>query len=74
MLTPRQLFDPKTPLLRANNICLFYRLIRAILQTTEFSVKNSQVRGGYVILIGEVEGTIRVGDTLNQTVDEVRTL
>jgi hypothetical protein len=37
-------------------------------------VKNSQVRGGYVILIGEVEGTIRVGDTLNQTIDEVSIL
>ena len=34
-------------------------------------MKNTQVRGGYVILIGDVEGIIRVGDTLTQTVDKV---
>lgn len=44
-----------------------------VFKDAEFNVKNTQVRGGYVILIGEVEGTIRVGDQVRQIVDEVRT-
>uniref|UniRef100_A0A914X5A0 alanine--tRNA ligase n=1 Tax=Plectus sambesii TaxID=2011161 RepID=A0A914X5A0_9BILA len=40
--------------------------------STEFSVNNTQPRGGYIMLIGKVEGTIKVGDTLNQTIDEPR--
>ncbi len=41
-------------------------------QETEFTVKNVQMRGGFIIHMGEVEGTIRVGDTLRLFVDEVR--
>uniref|UniRef100_A0A915IAM8 Alanine--tRNA ligase n=1 Tax=Romanomermis culicivorax TaxID=13658 RepID=A0A915IAM8_ROMCU len=41
-------------------------------EEAEFSVKNVQVRGGYVIHIGEIEGTIKVNDKLRQTIDEVR--
>lgn len=48
----------------ANNMCL-------TLQENEFHVKNVQVRGGYVLHIGNVEGTFRVGDTVKCLVDEV---
>ena len=34
-------------------------------------MKNVQVRGGYVLHIGTVEGTFRVGDTVKCLVDEV---
>ena len=34
-------------------------------------MKNVQVRGGYVLHIGSLEGTLRVGDTLNVFVDQV---
>lgn len=37
----------------------------------EFKVKNVQVRGGYVLHIGIIEGTLRVGDVMNLSVDEV---
>ncbi len=43
-----------------------------LFQETEFTVKNVQVRGGYVIHIGEVEGRIKKGDSMKMTVDEVR--
>jgi len=41
-------------------------------EDTEFLVKNAQVHGGYVIHIGNVEGTIRVGDDLKLQVDGAR--
>lgn len=44
------------------------------MQETEFTVKNVQVRGGYVLHVGSVEGVIRVGDTLKLFIDEVSTL
>ena len=34
-------------------------------------VHDVQVRGGYVLHIGSVEGTIEVGDTVTMTIDEV---
>ncbi len=45
-----------------------------VLKGTEFSVRNTQVRGGYVVLVGEVEGSIAVGDELLQNIDEVAEL
>ncbi|XP_043227639.1 alanine--tRNA ligase, cytoplasmic-like [Amphibalanus amphitrite] len=41
-------------------------------EETEFTVKNVQVRGGYVLHIGSLAGTLRVGDTLNVFIDQER--
>lgn len=41
------------------------------MQDTEFTVKNVQVKGGYVLHIGSLEGTLKVGDKLRLSVDEV---
>lgn len=41
-------------------------------EDTEFLVKNTQVRGGYVMHIGTVEGTISVGDEVKLQVDGTR--
>ncbi|XP_033823610.1 alanine--tRNA ligase, cytoplasmic [Periophthalmus magnuspinnatus] len=38
----------------------------------EFTVKNTQVRGGYVLHIGTVYGTLKVGDHVTLYVDEAR--
>uniref|UniRef100_A0A672NZC6 Alanine--tRNA ligase n=1 Tax=Sinocyclocheilus grahami TaxID=75366 RepID=A0A672NZC6_SINGR len=38
----------------------------------EFTVKNTQVRGGYALHIGTVYGTLKVGDRLTMHVDEAR--
>uniref|UniRef100_A0A3Q1IKR8 Alanine--tRNA ligase n=2 Tax=Anabas testudineus TaxID=64144 RepID=A0A3Q1IKR8_ANATE len=38
----------------------------------EFTVKNTQVRGGYVLHVGTVYGTLKVGDRVTLHVDEVR--
>ena len=38
---------------------------------TEFCVKNVQVRGGYILHIGAVEGTLSVGDKVKCQVDHV---
>ncbi|XP_064641704.1 alanine--tRNA ligase, cytoplasmic-like isoform X2 [Lineus longissimus] len=38
----------------------------------EFAVKNVQVRGGYVLHIGTVEGTLKVGDEVLLTIDGTR--
>uniref|UniRef100_A0AAX7VRC5 Alanine--tRNA ligase n=1 Tax=Astatotilapia calliptera TaxID=8154 RepID=A0AAX7VRC5_ASTCA len=38
----------------------------------EFSVKNTQVRGGYVLHVGTVYGTLKVGDRVTLHVDEAR--
>uniref|UniRef100_A0AAY4DGK9 Alanine--tRNA ligase n=1 Tax=Denticeps clupeoides TaxID=299321 RepID=A0AAY4DGK9_9TELE len=38
----------------------------------EFTVKNTQVRGGYVLHIGTVYGTLKVGDRLTLHIDEAR--
>uniref|UniRef100_A0A0N5AUZ2 Alanine--tRNA ligase n=1 Tax=Syphacia muris TaxID=451379 RepID=A0A0N5AUZ2_9BILA len=43
-------------------------------QCSEFVVKNTQVRGGYVVLVGSAEGTFHLGDKLKQTIDEDRRL
>lgn len=39
---------------------------------TEFTVKNVQVRGGYVVHMGNVEGTLRVGDEVKLNIDQSR--
>ncbi|KAK7478207.1 hypothetical protein BaRGS_00030568 [Batillaria attramentaria] len=41
-------------------------------EDVEFKVKNVQVRGGYVLHIGVIEGTLKVGDTMRLLVDESR--
>lgn len=38
----------------------------------EFTVKNTQVRGGYVLHVGTVYGTLKVGDHVTLRVDEAR--
>lgn len=38
----------------------------------EFTVKNTQVRGGYVLHVGTVYGTLKVGDRVTLHVDDVR--
>ena len=42
-----------------------------LLQDVEFTVKNVQVRGGYILHIGVIEGVLRVGDTVRLLLDEV---
>ncbi|CAI9616609.1 unnamed protein product [Staurois parvus] len=39
---------------------------------TEFTVRNTQVRGGYVLHIGTVYGTLKVGDCVHLYIDEPR--
>lgn len=41
-------------------------------EATEFSVKNVYNKGGYIIHIGVVEGTLNVGDELDLHLDTVR--
>ena len=43
-----------------------------LLQEVEFVVKDVQVRGGYVLHVGSVEGTIRIGDKLTLCIDGVK--
>uniref|UniRef100_A0A8I3RTW3 Alanine--tRNA ligase n=2 Tax=Canis lupus familiaris TaxID=9615 RepID=A0A8I3RTW3_CANLF len=38
----------------------------------EFTVKNAQVRGGYVLHIGTIYGSLRVGDQVRLFIDEPR--
>ncbi|CAK1549842.1 unnamed protein product [Leptosia nina] len=40
--------------------------------SVEFSVKNVQVKGGYVLHVGKIEGILRVGDTLSLHIDTER--
>ncbi|XP_063763157.1 alanine--tRNA ligase, cytoplasmic [Eleginops maclovinus] len=42
------------------------------LQRMEFTVKNTQVRGGFVLHLGTVYGTMKVGDRVTLRVDEAR--
>ncbi|XP_020819319.1 alanine--tRNA ligase, cytoplasmic [Phascolarctos cinereus] len=39
---------------------------------TEFTVKDTQVRGGYVLHVGTVYGSLRVGDRVRLFIDEPR--
>lgn len=44
-----------------------------LFQEVEFAVSNVQVHGGYVLHVGAVEGTLRVGDQMKCQIDEVHT-
>ena len=37
-------------------------------------IKDVQVKGGYIVHMGSIEGTIRIGDQLNLLVDTVSAL
>lgn len=39
---------------------------------SEFNVTDTQVRGGYIVFVGEVEGSFKVGDEVKQSFDELR--
>lgn len=41
-------------------------------ESVEFSIKNVQVRAGFVIHIGSIEGTLRKGDSVNLHLDTSR--
>ncbi|KAJ8930486.1 hypothetical protein NQ314_016713 [Rhamnusium bicolor] len=41
-------------------------------ESVEFSVKNVQVRGGYIIHIGSLEGTLKKGDKVSLHIDTAR--
>ena len=43
----------------------------SLLQDVEFAVKDVQVRGGYVLHIGTMEGTLALGDTVTCAIDAV---
>lgn len=45
-------------------------LVKENEEDTEFQVRNVQVRGGYVLHIGVIVGVLRVGDTVQLSVDE----
>lgn len=47
-------------------------IIKMTDEETEFRVKNVQVRGGYVVHIGNLEGSLRVGDEVKLNIDESR--
>ncbi len=47
-------------------------LVKADDDSVEVKVKNVQVRGGYVLHMGTVEGQLKVGDTVNLQLDEER--
>ena len=44
-----------------------------LLQDTEFAVRDVQVRGGYVLHVGTIEGSLKVGDKVMCTIDGVST-
>lgn len=46
------------------------RLLDSV-QKTEFTVKNTQVRGGYVLHVGTIYGRLKVGDQVRLFIDEV---
>lgn len=52
-------------------IIYFVIFVYILLQKTEFTVRNTQVRGGYILHIGTVYGTLKVGDRVHLYVDEV---
>ncbi|XP_032467798.1 alanine--tRNA ligase, cytoplasmic isoform X5 [Phocoena sinus] len=39
---------------------------------TEFTVKNAQVRGGYVLHVGTIYGSLKVGDQVRLFIDEIK--
>jgi len=47
-------------------------LVKADDDSVEFRVTNVQVRAGFVLHVGRIEGSLRVGDIVNAQVDEAR--
>ena len=54
-------------------VCVCVKLINFVFscQEVEFSVTNVQIHGGYVLHVGAIEGTLRVGDQMKCQIDEV---
>ena len=46
-------------------------LLLSFFQDTEFVVRDVQVRGGYVLHVGSVEGSLRLGDKVTCVIDAV---
>ena len=42
-----------------------------MLQDTEFAVRDVQVRGGYVLHVGSIEGSLKISDKILCTIDGV---
>lgn len=53
-------------------IIFLYSVVFSLLQSVEFSVKNVQIRGGYILHIGTVEGTLYEGDEVSLHLDTSR--
>ena len=49
-----------------------FKIVFAFQGDNEMKVKNVQVRGGYVLHMGTVEGTLAVGDKVQLSIDEDR--
>jgi len=49
-----------------------YLRVFSFLQSVEFSVRNVQIRGGYILHIGTVEGTLCEGDEVSLHLDTSR--
>lgn len=47
-------------------------MVKADDESVEFTVKNVQVKGGYILHSGIIEGTLKVGDKLNLYIDTER--
>lgn len=47
-------------------------LVKADDESVEFSVKNVQVRGGYILHIGTIEGNLKKGDKVSLHIDSSR--
>lgn len=60
------------PLTQLSIFIMRFNCVFNVSQRMEFTVKNTQVRGGYVLHVGTVYGTLKVGDRLTLHVDEVR--
>ena len=58
LLTRPHLFTPLTDIID-------------MLQDTEFAVRDVQVRGGYVLHVGSIEGSLKIGDKVLCTIDGV---
>jgi alanyl-tRNA synthetase len=47
-------------------------LVKSDDESVEFKVSNVQVRGGFILHMGTIEGTLKVGDTVNLQVSIIR--
>lgn len=53
-------------------IAVLVLIFTCFMETSEFAVKNVQVRGGYVVHVGNVEGSFKVGDEVKLSIDQSR--